>query len=377
MKIGVVGAGIVGTSIAYHLGKAGAQVTVFDIACPGDGVSSTSFACLNAFGQQEPELQFRLEAIRYHSTIADEIGSEQLLHVTGTLRFTSSESGVAALSENAKRIGELGSLVRHVTASSAAELAPLVKTHLAIACVFTPEEGWIEAKALCEHLARVSEERFSVEFRREHISAIGTSGTKALVISHLMGRTEFDQLVLAAGTETNTLLMSAGICPVPLTSEPGPLVEFSFPKGGKALRHVVYADNLHIKEGDQGRFLAGVSPDNGAAVLHERLEKERLDLVSEGLRWIRGFDEMQQKWMIGARPMPSDGLPIIGRHGECSRIHVAVMHGGLTLGPLVGRLVAEAVVNGRTDPRLERYACVRFSKEGVRSVAEHRFKKIR
>lgn len=42
MKIGVVGAGIIGSSIAYHLGKAGARVTVFDIGKPGNGVPSTS-----------------------------------------------------------------------------------------------------------------------------------------------------------------------------------------------------------------------------------------------------------------------------------------------------------------------------------------------
>ncbi|WP_439397600.1 FAD-dependent oxidoreductase [Bradyrhizobium sp. PMVTL-01] len=80
MKIGVVGAGIIGSSIAYHLGKAGAQVTVFDIGKPGNGVSSASFACLNAFGQAKADLPFRLDAIKYHSMIAREVGSERHLH---------------------------------------------------------------------------------------------------------------------------------------------------------------------------------------------------------------------------------------------------------------------------------------------------------
>ncbi|MCA6107921.1 NAD(P)/FAD-dependent oxidoreductase [Bradyrhizobium cenepequi] len=369
MKIGVVGAGIIGTSIAYHLGKAGAQVTVFDIGSPGNGVSSTCFACLNAFGQPEPDLQFRLDAIRYHSTIAREVGSEQLLHVTGTLRFASSDNGAARLAERAKCIGENGSLAQHLTASSAGELAPLVNTHLATDCVFIPEEGWIEAKTLCEHLARVSERRFSVEFRRERILAIGANATQVLVVSHLMGTAAFDRLVLAVGNETNALLTSAGMSPVPLTTEPGPLVELSFPKSDETQRHVIYADNLHIKAGDHGGFLAGVAPATDAAPLYERLEKERLDLIGAGRRWLRRFDEMHGKWMVGARPMPSDGLPILGKHDECPTIHIAVMHGGVTLGPLVGRLLADEMVNGRTDPRLGRYAYVRFSKAAVRSVA--------
>ena len=46
--IAVVGAGIVGASIAFHLALRGARVTLIDSAAPGSGASAVSFAWLNA-----------------------------------------------------------------------------------------------------------------------------------------------------------------------------------------------------------------------------------------------------------------------------------------------------------------------------------------
>lgn len=362
MKIGVVGAGIIGTSIAYHLGKAGAQVTVFDIGDPGNGVSSTTFACLNAFGQAQADLAFRLDAIRFHTTIAREIGSQDLLNITGTLRLASSENEAAKLSANAEAMRDQGSRVERLTVSAAAELEPLIRAHSAIDSVLISDEGWINSRALCERLAEASEKLFEVRCKRERIVGIEGNGS-TVQVSHARGKDVFDSLVLAAGNETNTLLASAGLNPTQLKTVPGPLVELLCPKGGHVLNHVVYADDLHVRPGDKGGLLAGVSAIAEEAPLHERLEKERLALVRGGDCWITRFCEMPQKWSIGARPMPLDGLPIIGRLEECDEIYVAVMHGGVTLGPLVGRLVAQDIAEEHTDLRLMRYHCRRFLKE--------------
>ena len=44
----VIGAGIIGSSIAFHLAQRRAQVTIFDAATPGQGTSAVSFAWINA-----------------------------------------------------------------------------------------------------------------------------------------------------------------------------------------------------------------------------------------------------------------------------------------------------------------------------------------
>ena len=63
---------------------------------------------------------------------------------------------------------------------------------------------------------------------------------------------------------------------------------------------------------------------------------------------------------LGLRPLPKDGQPIIGFPRGRRDVYLTVMHSGITLGPLVGRLAATEILDGvEVDPlapyRLERF----------------------
>ena len=67
---------------------------------------------------------------------------------------------------------------------------------------------------------------------------------------------------------------------------------------------------------------------------------------------------------LGLRPMPADGHPVIGFPAGRRDIYITVMHSGVTLGPLVGRLAAAEILDGvRVEPlapyRLERFTSKR------------------
>ena len=51
LKVTVVGAGIVGAAIAFHLSRLGVNVTVLEAETPGAGASGHSFAWINSFGK--------------------------------------------------------------------------------------------------------------------------------------------------------------------------------------------------------------------------------------------------------------------------------------------------------------------------------------
>ncbi|MGY3131153.1 glycine/D-amino acid oxidase-like deaminating enzyme [Bradyrhizobium sp. USDA 4501] len=354
MKIAVVGAGIIGSAIAYHLGTAGARVTIFDIGEPGTGVSSTSFACLNAFGQAEADLPFRLEAIKYHSRIARDLGSERHLHTTGTLRLASFGNDATKLEQNAKAVRKYGSQVEFISPATASRLEPAIIADIATEAVLVPEEGWVNAGALCRALIDASTRQFAVQYRRERVLGLERLQSKAR-LRLTSGIEAFDSLVLAAGNDTNALLMSARFVPIRLTAAPGPLVDLSCSLGSQGVRRAVYADKLHVRPGDHGGVLAGVAPVAGGAPEHERMEEERHSLISSASQWIMNFAEMGQRWTIAVRPMPADGRPMIGALDEDRTIYVAVMHGGITLGPLVGRLVASEIMDENEATELAAY----------------------
>lgn len=85
------------------------------------------------------------------------------------------------------------------------------------------------------------------------------------------------------------------------------------------------------------------------------LDTRRIDAIVAAARpLLRGadLDARTDEW-VGARPCTPDGLPLIGAT-RSERVFVAGGHGmwGITLGPVTGQLLAEAVVTGRAPAEL-------------------------
>ena len=66
-------------------------------------------------------------------------------------------------------------------------------------------------------------------------------------------------------------------------------------------------------------------------------------------------------FMVGKRPVPSDGLPVVGRSSRFSGLYIMAMHSGITLAPLVGRLGVAEILSGHILSELQDYRPDRFS----------------
>jgi glycine/D-amino acid oxidase-like deaminating enzyme len=58
----------------------------------------------------------------------------------------------------------------------------------------------------------------------------------------------------------------------------------------------------------------------------------------------------------GQRSRPADGLPATGYISASARVYLMVSHSGMTLAPLLGRLVAEEMLSGTASPMLSAFA---------------------
>lgn len=63
LRVGVVGGGIVGASIAMHLAEAGAAVTLFEKTGPALGTTQNSFAWVNAFTDDAHYRSLRIQSL--------------------------------------------------------------------------------------------------------------------------------------------------------------------------------------------------------------------------------------------------------------------------------------------------------------------------
>ena len=77
---------------------------------------------------------------------------------------------------------------------------------------------------------------------------------------------------------------------------------------------------------------------------------------------LRGQPDVQLAQVkLGERPVPMDGLPVVGAVPGVPGVFVAVMHSGVTLGPLIGQLLAKEILQGRSSPLMSSFRASRFA----------------
>src|SRR5258707_9049645 len=92
-RIVIVGAGIIGASIGYHLAKRGAQVTILEQVRPGAGATQNSFAWLNASKRPRPYYELNLMGIMGWRRLGVEMGSELQIQWGGGVEWTRTSRG--------------------------------------------------------------------------------------------------------------------------------------------------------------------------------------------------------------------------------------------------------------------------------------------
>jgi glycine/D-amino acid oxidase-like deaminating enzyme len=59
--------------------------------------------------------------------------------------------------------------------------------------------------------------------------------------------------------------------------------------------------------------------------------------------------------VIGWRPLPLDGLPVMGFSPAQPGVYLAIAHSGVTLAPILGQLAAQEILDGTRAEALSPY----------------------
>ena len=99
MRVAVIGAGIVGSSVGWHLARRGAEVVMIDAGEPGAGVTDWTFAWVNASNKTRTRRYFNLNVagLAAWQELALELGEGDWWHPTGHLRWTGDPDAAQAL----------------------------------------------------------------------------------------------------------------------------------------------------------------------------------------------------------------------------------------------------------------------------------------
>ncbi|MGX5832511.1 NAD(P)/FAD-dependent oxidoreductase [Mesorhizobium sp. 43Arga] len=348
----VIGAGIIGASIAWHLTRAGAQVAVVSESGAGGVATPNSFAWINAsWGNPEIYFRLRIRAMAEWRRLANELPGLPLAWCGGL----SCDLPADRLEAYAAEHSSWGYGIERVDAKRAKQIEPNLVEPPEFA-VYVAEEGVAEPVATAKALLGDAE-RHGARVVASTVSALAQTNGRTAGVDTSHGLIAADEVVIAAGVGSPDIAATAGI-KLPIETPPG-LIVHSRPYK-KLLNGLVHAERLHMRQTAEGRIIAG--SDFAGGDPGQNPEATARDLFAVTKAALRGAEGLELDFhTIGYRPNPIDGFPIIGRADGMDGLYVAVMHSGITLAPAVGLFATREILDGERDPLLAPYGLSRFA----------------
>jgi sarcosine oxidase, subunit beta len=138
----IIGGGVVGCSIAYHLASRGvADVLVLERETVGSGTTSKAAGGIRAQFPTETEIRFSLEAIRVFERFEDEFGVDPGYKKIGYLFLVSDAADLRGFETRIALQRRLGVDVRIITPADAGKLVPALRVDDLIAAVWGPYDA--------------------------------------------------------------------------------------------------------------------------------------------------------------------------------------------------------------------------------------------
>lgn len=365
----VVGAGIVGASVARRTAEAGARVVVVEQARPAGGTSLATFAWVNAVGKRPRDyFDLNVAGMEEHRRLAEELGDAAWRHGGGNLEWASSAEELSAKSDAHRAWGYP---VEMLDLARAAELEPDVAVPGVAAAAWYRGDSWVDPPLLVRHLldspgVELLSPVAVIRLELQHGRFAGVAlddGTRIAA----------GTVALCTGPDAGALTRDVGF-DLALRDSPG-LLATTEPASVR-LGRVIHMPGVAIRPDGAGRLLLAsdeldreIEPAGGVLPVAAAAQ----ELLRRAVRLIPRLAGVTiESWRIGRRALTADGKPAVGPVPGCDGAYLAVMHSGITLGPLIGRLAARELRTGSADRRLDPYRPDRFaaavSREPDRSV---------
>jgi glycine/D-amino acid oxidase-like deaminating enzyme len=364
-RVVVVGAGILGASVAARLAAAGHRVTLLDQDQPGRATSRWSFAWINSNDKgPRPYHDLNHAGMKAWAELAPDLDGDAWYRPSGHVELATAGTA-AGLQARVKRLTDWGYPARIVGAAEAAELEPALHVPPDAAAAFFPGEGYLLTGPLIARLVARAQRHGAHVRTGEPGRVTGLEPRAAPRVRTTAGAVlEADEVICCAGRWTPRLAEVPLVpCETSGSTAPGLVVRVG-PVAPPGLVRLVHTPELAVRP-HHGGLLHLEAEDAAAAVdLHTpepELRRWAAELLLRARRTVRGLDDARVvEYKVCARPLPVDGQSIVGRLPGAPGIYVAVTHSGVTLAAHLSRLIAADVTTGTPPVALALYTPARF-----------------
>ena len=351
-QVVVVGGGVIGTSVAFHLAEAGVDVCLLERDVLAGGSTSRAAGGIRAQFSDPLNIAIGLRSIEAFTRFGERPGAEIDLRQVGYLFLLDRHEDVAAFESSVALQNELGVPSRFVDLAEVRELRPLAGLEGVLAATFCPLDGHASPEAVVQGYAAGARAHGASFLSGCEVTAVVRESREIHGVETALGTIETGTVVCAAGVWSPHI---AGTAAVDLPVQPY-LREVGFTGPTPGLPDdlpltIDFSTGLYFHREGPGLLFGMADPEQAAGldaatdpawlekVMHvaERRLPSLLDMGIAG-GW-KGYYEITP-----------DHNALVGESAEVARFLYATGFSGhgFLQGPAVGEIVRDLVLE--TDP---------------------------
>ncbi|CAN5685557.1 FAD-binding oxidoreductase [soil metagenome] len=364
-EIVIIGGGVMGTSIAYHLAKRGARVTLIERDQLAAQASGASAGGVRQNGRDPREMPLAIAAIKRWHTLEDELEADIEFRMGGQMLVTEHRDDIPNIHKIIADQRALGLTLEYVEDPYLHKLAPGLSPTIS-AGLYTADDGQASAPLTTNAFGAAAERAGAKILTGTTVTKIVHSGGRITGLETTSGPIACDWLMLAAGAWSPELARQ---------------IELELPIKTMALQMLATAPAPHMLDqtvGAIGRHLSLKQVPSGSFVigggwpgdadLETRVGTTRMDSIRGNIEHATAiFPALKmlplQRFWIGIEALAYDGVPIMGAIPGLSNATLATAFSGhgFALSPIIGQLLSELIIDGSPSISLDAFAVDRFA----------------
>jgi sarcosine oxidase subunit beta len=372
----VIGGGVIGASIAYHLAKRKIRAVLLE---KGDPAGGSSGACGGTVFLQTkspgPNLKLALASADRFRHLEAELAADIEYDNRGGLIVIEREEERETLAHLVDRQQKAGLDVRLLDRQQARDLEPALSPAI-LGAAFSPVDSQVSPWHLTFAFIKAARGHGARVHTGTRVIGIRLSSHRVQSVATDNGEIATETVVNAAGVHAPRIAALVDLN-VPIEPRRGQLVvtEATGPLISRCMLSAQYiaakfnpdlarkGGGVSIEPTAHGNFVLGSTREfagfdkrvTPAGIRHIAANVAAILPALKRMKFIRVF--------AGLRPYTPDGLPILGRVAGPDGFVMAAGHegDGIALAPITGELIADLILDDRTRFSLEDYKLDRFS----------------
>lgn len=367
-EVVIVGAGIMGLSIAYNLAKNHgiSDVVVLDRSYLCGGASGRNGGGVRAQFSSEENIRLMQESIRICRDFARELRINVWFRQGGYLFLVRSEAGRRTLEKSVAVQNECGLATRMLTPKEAQKIVPELSVEGVVAASYNAHDGVVFPWPFVWGYAQGAE-KLGVEIATfTDVIGFRTTGQRIDAVVTNKGEIRTNRVINAAGAWSPEVARLLG---VELPNHPHRHEICSTEPLKLWLKPLVadLSNGLYFSQSMRGEVVGGISNEDVPPGLDMGSSHKFLALYARALvrtAPILGRVKVLRQW-AGCYDLTPDANPIVGWVDDVEGFYQAsgFMGHGFMMAPVMGRLIAKHLADGQDTPLFERWNLRRY-KEG-------------